>query len=206
MSTKKWDGVVVVCTEGPHGVGKSFNTETIAGKSLDYVECMDEGFVPKVKTKFHPQSLFEETKWALAWFENITKRCYFNRETGKFEHNKIILTDRSPYSSCVYSQKCRNSLKIIIDGIRKEFEKKGVKLYIICLRADEELTYTRIQNRLKLNEEKWRLQLDENSRKWLKIVIERYELLWECWNAIVDSTDGKKCCKKILEFVEKVKK
>jgi len=198
--------VKIVCIDGPHGVGKTYNLESLR-KNVDLIEFavyVDEGFVPKVKTKFHPQSLFEETKWALNWFENITKRCFFNKKTGRFEHNKIIVTDRSPYSACVYSKSHAKELKKVIDGIRDEFEVKGIKLYNLYLYADVMLIEGRIKERLRLPTEQWRKKLNEDDPTWLKEVIKRYVKISTCFCERIPTDDSEKCCEKIVEFVKKL--
>lgn len=194
--------VKVVCLEGPHGTGKTFNLKSLSGKISNLIECVDEGFVPKVKTKFHPQSLFNETKWAIDWFENITKRCFFNEEAGRFEHNKVIVTDRSPYSACVYCPSHRKDLKGVIDGIRKEFESKGIILYNIYLDADKMLVQTRVNERLK--KEQWRKRLGEDDPSWLKTVTNRYDSIADCFCTRISADVSEECCKKVIEFVKKL--
>jgi thymidylate kinase len=162
---------------------------------------INEGFIPKEKIlKFNPQGFFREASWGLKWFEKMSKTCsiYFN--DGKFEDKGIIITDRSPYSSCIYAKRNGFLLLPIFSEIIKEFRKIGIHIVIICLKVKKETLIKRIEKRI--SEEPWRKILHELSDDHLDNTIRKYEELDYLWDEKVNAESKDH----IIEIKDKIKK
>lgn len=165
--------VIVISIEGVHGVGKTTVMKKLIG-NCDYV-FMEEGFVPSSKPKFDPQGFFLELKWVIDWFKGIEKfsKGYYDEKTGMFINKGVIITDRSPYSACVYCSKNRNIMSKSIKYIKKEFADKGIHLFTVCLTDKKEEIWKRITRRIE--EEPSRKKLNESSKNWFSEINGLYE-------------------------------
>lgn len=193
--------VKIIALDGPHGVGKT----TIMKKFKKEYTCIGEGFNPKSKTCFHPQDLYLEAVWVMNWFVKVEEICklHFNSKTKHFENDKIIITDRSPYSAIIYSREKGIILKELIDEIIIQFRKKGIEIYCLYLRDNKDDIFDRILKRLKI--ENWRERLNENSKEWLEKVIEKYEDL-NIWKAKFNKIIEKDHFTNILKFIKNINK
>jgi thymidylate kinase len=164
--------VIVIAFEGCHGVGKTELMKKFANKYI----CLDESFIPIVKTKFNPQSFYLELNWAIGWFKRLENICspFFNTENELFKKEGVIIADRSPYSSIIYSQN-GELMKSSIDEIKKEFKQKGIYIIVIHVKDSVDNIWKRVQKRLK--NEPWRKALNEDNKLWLEQIYAKYEKL-----------------------------
>jgi len=192
--------VVVIAFEGPHGSGKTFVVNKLKKKILG----LDEGFITNRKDYFDPQGFYREMQWGMKWLERLEDICapYYDTDKKKFKDEGVIVTDRSPYSSCVYAKKDGYQTKKIFDISLKEFKEKGVNLYIIYLDGDKCKLMKRILERLEHEPE--RKKFKEDSKEHLEDVIHRYKSFDDCWDKKIDIDDEETLIERIHEYIQTI--
>jgi len=190
--------VTVFAFEGAHGSGKTFVVNKLKKKFLG----LDEGFITNRRAFFDPQGFYRETQWGMSWLRRLEDICtpYYDTDKKMFKDEGVIITDRSPYSSCVYAKKHGIHAKKVFDISLKEFKEKGVNLYIIYLDGDKDKLMKRILERLEREPE--RKELNEDSKDHLEDVIRRYKLFDDCWDKKVDIDDEGTLIERIHEFIQ----
>ena len=131
--------VVVIAVCGPHGVGKTYLT----GKLRNKYKVLEEGFVPSNREKlFHPQSFVMEDKWKTEWFERM-------RDTvSSHDDGTVLITDRGPYSACVYSKKNGNLMKDTIKQLIRDHRDKGIHIYCVLIMKTQKEIMKQIEHRI----------------------------------------------------------
>lgn len=183
--------ILVIALEGIHGVGKTTKMKKFyKEKTSKPLICMDEAFIPKVKSHFHPQSFYLESVWATKWFQRLEKICspYFDTKTQKFQGDIVVIADRSPYSACVYAiDGDTHVLSLKIDENVKQFKEKGINIKICYLEDEKDVILKRIKKRLK--EEEWRKMLKEDDEERFDFLLEKYKnFMSMCVNIKGDTT------------------
>jgi len=169
---------IVICIEGCHGSGK---TSIIKGLNLRGYQTMDEAFVNQETYGLHPQSFIMETTWVVDWFKNILKLHHTSSDSC------IYIADRSPYSAVLYAKnKTGRWLNPVIQTQIDEVKQLGIDIYTLYIKVSETNLWSRILERLK--KEPARIQYNENSREWMKTVVDFYDN--QRWNYTVSNDDG----------------
>ena len=175
----------VLCIEGVHGVGKTFQL-----KNIKDIEILNEGLMERDYWKFHPQDFPNEFQWIAEWFKRIIL-C---------KKSNIILTDRSPFSAIFYTN--NEYGKILKEPIKlylKFLESKNIIIKTIYLSEDREIIWKRIQQRL--IEEPCRKLYKEDDRNWFDKIYDYYEK-FDCWDYIIKK-DHEEEIKNIISMYKK---
>ena len=165
----------VVCLEGCHCVGKSEICRQF--ESMGY-EVLDEGFMDMESAckQLNPQGMIMELSWINHWFLRLLRVIYSNKNDNK---NKIIITDRSPYSAIAYTTGGDALRPVIRECIDNLFRDTGIKIFTIYIRVEPNVLWNRIQARL--NREPSRLRYREGEVDWFNKIVGFYESfnLWD---------------------------
>jgi len=175
--------------EGVHGVGKTTTMKEFAGEKIlgKSVICMDESFVPTMKTNFAPQGVYSETCWTTDWFKRLEYVCkpYYNEKTNIYSGKSVVIVaDRSPFSSIMYVDEVpRPSWMFgMIKDLISRFKEKNIHIHTIHLTNDQDVIWEQIVKRLE--SEQWRKKLNEHKKDWF---LEKYELYNKTFSSIWDT-------------------
>ena len=191
-SKKDLPKILVFCIEGESGVGKS---EYIIKMLQELYTCMKENFIPTLNnTNFEPQGFFAENYWSILWHVYLEKICetFYDKERGVYTGNKIIFTDRSPFSASIYctgTKEEQEILKISAEKMIKEFDLKGIKIQTILVTDDYEKVKKQRLNRLKKEPERKKLQ--EGNEKRMKEIHDKYHGNLFNWDYRIDLSKQK---------------
>ena len=143
------------------------------------MQTMDEGFLEVEEGDIHPQSLIMEFRWVSEWFKRAIQLS--KKESNK---DKIFIADRSPCSAIHYS-KDGWCMRECIGLQLKALSEKGVHVRTVYIRANEEVVWKRVSERLV--KEPLRMKFNEWSREWLTTTMKFYEEY--SWDYIIEN-DG----------------
>ena len=100
--------------------------------------------------------------------------------------NRVVITDRSPYSAVFYTRSGGGQLLVpIIQRCLSELKIHGVELYTVHVKVDANMLWERICDRLLVEPE--RALYKENSREWMDEVKGFYDN-FPHWSFTVDNS------------------
>lgn len=146
---KDYKKITVCCFEGEPGVGKTTILGDFDGKVLNEKFMNFHNFY-----LFEQQSLISQVYWMIHWFKELEKELlnYYDNDTELFKGDYIIYSDRSPYSSVVFTRKSnilsRITLFVLIKFIIKMWEYKSVYIKTVHITDKYENIKKRRLNRL----------------------------------------------------------
>jgi thymidylate kinase len=177
--------MIVICIEGCHGSGKSAICKHLAALGFP---VLDEGFLDMPSFSLHPQTLTMESIWVSMWFQRLLTKQQEEDKTRTSNHT-IYFADRSPYSAVLYSKRCGNLLRPLIDQqIAELAQQADIHIYTVYVKVEKEILWRRIQQRLKL--EPARRKYNEDSRAWMEAVCEFYDDEERKWDFVVDNNES----------------
>lgn len=158
----------IIALEGVHGAGKTTMLMTFKQPTKsNTIPIVAENFLDNDKIMgLNKTGILSESLWISDWFSNVLK--HFN------EGHDVVITDRSPYSACIYSGS--PLLKELVDKQFEELEQVSVKLTTVYLKVPIDVIWSRIMKRLSSGQETTeRLELNENDYEFLKTIYKVYE-------------------------------
>jgi len=180
---------IVISIEGIHGSGKTHLVKELACK----YKRKKENFESKNPLDIDPQCFFKELTWGMRWFNDIVNMCSKISESESEEKEEddgihIILTDRSPYSACIYSKTNADLLEKTLTLCVEELRRKDIYIYTINLFGSYDFIKERIKKRLET--ETWRKDLKEDSKAHFFNIKKRYRHISNTWDYNVNIEQG----------------
>jgi len=191
--------VCVVLLEGEAGVGKS---EVYTALRARGYEGLDEDFGEDVKGDLlHPQSFSRELLWMAAFFQRIRVQCAQHLKKAPGSPPTIIIADRSPASAVLFTKSERAVMRAAFDVAEHEMRELGIALYYVRLTCAEEPLLQRIQQRLAMPGNDWRVPLNEDDPAQMTRMRKLYDNASDMWNHTLRTDKDKGA---VLESVERV--
>jgi len=191
--------VLVLSLEGEPGVGKSH-----IWRLLKTGIHLDEGFVTNPKDPLSPQSFSRELEWVVKYYKRIRLACKPHLQADDGD-KLLVVTDRSPYSGCVFAESGRELLRGATAMLEEEVAALGVQFLRVRVVAELAVVKRRVRERLSSKGESWRLSLHEDDEDHLLRVRGKYDDMSDLWDYIIENGDdedpmkGVRAVKAILE-------
>ncbi|KAL0246935.1 hypothetical protein GEMRC1_008141 [Eukaryota sp. GEM-RC1] len=182
--------MLVICLEGPHGVGKSSLLKQFAAMGFP---IFDEAFLDLPHSILHPQSLTMELEWVSQWFQRLL------RTKANADHSSVYIADRSPFSAELYAHN-GDLLSPILHSMVAELERDAdIKIVTVYLKVSPSILWERIQTRLAL--EPQRRIFNEDSYSWMEKVLQFYDS--SDWSyTVANNSDLLECLHDIISTLD----
>lgn len=189
--------VVVLSLEGEPGVGKSHIWQLIK-KGVH----LDEGFDTNPRDPLQPQSFSRELEWVTKYYKRIRRTARVHLQSDDVNDRLLIVTDRSPYSGCVFTESHSSFLNEVTTLLEREVAELGVMFVRVRIVAPKSVIINRIRCRLIETGEGWREILKENDIDHITYIRRKYDDLSSLWHYTVENgdnyMDGVRCVEEIL--------
>jgi len=171
--------VFVISLVGEPGVGKSH----IWSRLREYVR-LEEGFTTNPKDPLPPQGFTRELAWVVDYYERIRLAARPALATPG-EKPMVIVTDRSPYSGCVFTETHRKMMQQVTAVLEKRHKDLGIEFVRVRVAAAEDEVLVRVRERLQ--DEPWRLALHEDDPDHIRRIRGLYDDLAYLWDFVVEN-------------------
>jgi len=187
--------VFVVSLVGEPGVGKSH----IWSRLRKYVR-LEEGFTTNPKDPLPPQGFTRELAWVVDYYERI-RLAARPALAAPGDQPMVIVTDRSPYSGCVFTETHREMMQQVTAVLEQRHKDLGIEFVRVRVTAAEVDVLERVRERLQ--KEPWRLALHEDDPAHIRRIRGLYDELSCLWDFVVengnaDSSEGARQVQEII--------
>ncbi|KAL0242921.1 hypothetical protein GEMRC1_005743 [Eukaryota sp. GEM-RC1] len=184
--------MLVVCLEGPHGVGKSSLLKQFSALGFP---TLDEAFLDLPDSILHPQTLTMELEWLSKWFQRLLKK-----KSDPKGHYPVYIADRSPFSAELYAHNGKLLSPVLRSMVEEMEQEAGIKIVTIHLKVSPSVLWSRIQTRLVT--EPSRTLYNEHRYSWMMTVLEFYNT--SSWTYVVsNNADLQNCLEDVVSTLNK---